>query len=426
MNEIDQPFENLMADPAAWSHDTPPMSGEPVFRVRVDGGPADRPSLATLCEDPARFGYWSCDLSGLDAKRDYVVEVLCRPEQVRSDIQRQAALFSAETGKFHQQLDAIGYRDGWEVLRRRIQGNEADGLQLRLYSGWAIGEVRWSDARVYDVTGEELPRSFRVAVVSGNPIGAESPADCADFYSEKLDVAASARPDIVCLPEYINRAGLSANGGGFAEPIPGPTSLRLAEKAREHGFYIAASIQEQVTDRCYNTGLLIDRHGGFVGKYRKTHLPAGEGLSRGVAPGHDYPVFHTDFGTVAFMICYDGHFPEVARILALRGAGLILFPNMGDNRESGAVWDSVVRTRAVDNQVVIAAALNNGRSRIVSQKGEFLAETEEKGGVIWADCDPNTTISDFTGLPLGRRYDLLRRSDTYDALTRRTAENLED
>ena len=238
-------------------------------------------------------------------------------------------------------------------------------------------------------------------------------------------MAAAAKPDIVCLPEMINTAGLPKSTEMFDEPVPGPTTWRLAEKAREHGIYIGASILEKGQDRSYNTGVLIDRHGGFVGKYRKTHLPAGESLGQGIAPGSTYPVFHTDFGSVAFMICYDGHFPEVARVLALKGAGLILFPNMGDERESGKIWDSVVRTRAVDNQVLIAAALNNGRSRIVSQKGEFLAETEEKGAVIWADCDPNASVSDFTGRPIHRRYDLLRRYDTFDVLTGRTADQIE-
>jgi predicted amidohydrolase len=426
MHELDYTFTNLMSDPDAWRQGHPPLSQEPVFRVRVDGGPAERAALATVCEDSARFGYWEHPLTGLDPKRTYTVEVLCRAENAGSDRCRQAVLTRTEDGKFHQQLDAVGLRDGWDVLRRTVTGEEAtSGLALRLYAGWTPGEVRWSEARIYDVTGAEAPKTYRVAVVSGNPINPSSPADCADFYCEKLDVAASARPDIVCLPELINTTGLGSGREQFAEPIPGPTTWRLAEKARDHGFYVAASVMEQVNDRTYNTGILIDRHGGFVGKYRKTHLPAGEGLGRGIAPGHEYPVFHTDFGSVAFMICYDGHFPEVARILALKGAGLILFPNMGDNREAGSVWDSVVRTRAVDNQVTVAASLNNGRSRIVSSKGVFLAETEEKGSVIWADCDPADSICDFSGLPLQKRYDLLRRYDTFGPLVERTANNLE-
>ncbi len=426
MEELDYRFENLLADPAEWGQGYPPLAQEPVFRVRVDGGPAERQALATVCESTSLFGYWERSLTGLESDRTYTVEVLCRPEGFDASRARQAVLIAGPKERFHQQLDAAGTRDGWEVLRRSFSGSDAtEGMSLRLYSGWALGEVRWSECRLYDVTDAPGNLPYKVAVVSGNPIDPGSPADCADFYCEKLDVAATSRPDIVCLPELINVKGLPDEMGLFAEPVPGPTTWRLAEKAREHGFYVAVSVREQAEDRVYNTGVLIDRHGGFVGKYRKTHLPAGEGLTKGLAPGHEYPIFHTDFGKVAFMICYDGHFPEVSRILALKGAGLILFPNMGDNRDGGAVWDSVVRTRAVDNQVAIAASLNNGRSRIVAQTGAILAESEEKGSVIWADIDPDLTISDFTGLPLGRRYDLIRRADTFGPLTQGTAENLE-
>ena len=264
MTELDYSFTNLLTDPDAWTSGHPPLSKAPVFRVRVDGGPADRPALATVCEDSAGFGYWEQGISGLEPRRRYTVEVLCRAQASGCDRLRQAALVTRD-GKFYQQLDAVGLRDGWDVLRRTISGAEAaEGLALRLYSGWTVGEVRWSDARVYDTTDAEGPRTFRVAVVSGNPIKPQSPADCADFYGEKLDVAAAAKPDIVCLPEKINTTGLGRGSEQFAEPIPGPTTWRLAEKARDHGFYVAASILEQANDRAYNTGVLIDRHGGRI------------------------------------------------------------------------------------------------------------------------------------------------------------------
>jgi predicted amidohydrolase len=167
----------------------------------------------------------------------------------------------------------------------------------------------------------------------------------------------------------------------------------------------------------YNTGLLIDRTGGVLGKYRKTHLPIAEGLLRGLAPGETYPVFRTDFGTVGLMICYDGHFPEVARILSLAGAEVILFPNMGDGREEGGLWESVVRTRAVDNQVHVAAAVNSGRSCIVSPRGELLSAADaEPGAVVSARCEIGSSLRDYSGRPIGRRYHQLRRVDTYEAL----------
>jgi predicted amidohydrolase len=425
MVELDYPFEDLGSEAADWQNWSPPLAPDPLYRIRVNGGPAERQALATICEGTAGFGCWERELVGLDPKRQYLVEALCRPVERGSDRFAQPVLVVTGNGQFYQHLDAVGKRGGWDVFWRTFSGAEATvGLTLRLFSGWCPGEVRWSEIRVYDVTDMEVRPPFNVAVVSGNPSNPTSPADCVDFYCDKLDVAASERPDIVVLPELINTTGLTSSQKQ-AEPVPGPTTWRLAEKARDHGFYVAASVLEQSGNRAFNTGVLIDRHGGFVGKYHKTHLPQGESLTRGVAPGHEYPVFHTDFGQVAFMICYDGHFPEVARVLALKGADLILFPNMGDNREGGSLLDSVLRTRAVDNQVLIAAALNSGRSRIVSQKGVFLAESEEKGSVIWADCDPIASTCDFTQRPIHKRYDLIRRYDTFDPLVTKLTDNRE-
>ena len=122
---------------------------------------------------------------------------------------------------------------------------------------------------------------------------------------------------------------------------------------------------------------------------------------------------------LGYMICYDAHYPEVPRILGLKGAEIILFSNMGDNREGGVLWESVLRTRAVDNQVHIVAAVNSGRSCIVSPKGEVLAMTDKTAGsVAQAACDLNTSMSDFSKRPIYRRYDQLRRADVFEDLVR--------
>ncbi|VAW18019.1 hypothetical protein MNBD_BACTEROID01-2122 [hydrothermal vent metagenome] len=80
--------------------------------------------------------------------------------------------------------------------------------------------------------------------------------------------------------------------------------------------------------------ILIDRKGQIVGKYHKTHLTVREQFIKSISPGNEYPVFRTDFGKVGLMVCYDNHFPEVARILAVKGAELIAYPSMGDGCES--------------------------------------------------------------------------------------------
>jgi predicted amidohydrolase len=290
---------------------------------------------------------------------------------------------------------------------------------LHLFFSWsAQGRVLWADARVYEDIEAETPRLVHAAAISGGPKKPESPAQCLDFYAERIGNLAQPL-DIICLPELINVAGLPGTSSSWAEPIPGPTSELLSEKAREAGAYIGASILEQQGDAVYNTGLLIDRTGGLVGKYRKTHVTLNEGLLRGYAPGNECPVFPTDFGVIGYMICYDGHYPELPRLLSLKGAELILFSNMGDSREGGDLWESVVRTRAVDNQVHIVAAVNSGRSCIVSPKGELLANTDRTAGAVaQATCDLNASLCDFSKRPIYRRYDQLRRADLYDDLAR--------
>ena len=195
--------------------------------------------------------------------------------------------------------------------------------------------------------------------------------------------------------------------------------MRLAERARTHGFWIAASLLEAHDGAVWNTGVLIDRHGGFVGKYRKTHPTIGESLLNGTVPGNEYPVFQTDFGTVGYLICYDNHYPEVARSLSLRGAEILLFSNAGDGREQGDLWEPYVRTRALDNQVHIVAAVNKpSQTMVVSPRGEILGRADgSPGGIVQAECDLDISVRDSTGRSLSKRYDVLRRSDTFGSLT---------
>ena len=287
---------------------------------------------------------------------------------------------------------------------------------------YGLDRFRQSDvggATLRDVSGQPRPdRTVTLAAITGNPKNPKAPVDCLDFYTDRIDSLRDQNVDLVCLPEWINACGLAGGAAEWAEPIPGPTSERLAEKARSYGMYVAASIVERQDHGIYNTGLLLDRTGGILGKHRKTQVTLNEGLVDGLAPGNDYPVFRTDFGVVGYMICYDGHYPEIPRILGLQGAEVILFSNMGDGREGGGIWEPVVQTRAIDNQAHIVASLNRGTSCIVSPKGEFLSKGDgEAGSIALATCDLNSSICDFSKLPIHRRYDQLRRADSFSKLT---------
>ncbi|MDA0746921.1 MAG: carbon-nitrogen hydrolase family protein [bacterium] len=426
MNEKIVPFTDLLLDPNTWEAWTPRDEVEIRSSVLIDGGPGGRPALVLEgAGNPFACGCWRLSLGGLQGGRRYRVEVVFRTEGVDAPGKCVRAILTEQPEQkkepaFYDHLDSMGRRDGWQVLARELDvAGETPALALNLFLAWsARGHVRWSDVRLYDVTAERAGgRNVKLAAISGNPKNPTSPAACIDFYANRIDEVRGA--DLVCLPELINVMGVPQDRAGLAEPIPGPTSERLSDRARTHGFYLAASILERAGGAIYNTGLLIDRSGGIVGKYRKTHLAPGEDLLQGVAPGNDYPVFRTDFGTVGYMICWDGHFPEVPRLLSLNGAEVILFSNAGDGREGGSLWEPFIRTRALDNQVHIVAAVNAGRSCIVSPKGEVLSMADQTSGAIAsATCDLDASVANFSGRPIHRRYDQYRRADSYDALRR--------
>ncbi len=425
--ERDAPFTDLMSDINAWSEWSPRPETGPIFRASVDEGPGGRPAAVLSGNgNPAVCGCWRLPLPGLTVGRRYAVEVLFDADGLPDPGKSVHAMLTAPGGgsargrDFYDHLDYAGREGTWHrmAVGFEVTGPPAD-LTLELFLAWSrSGSVRWADGRLYDVTDDPPPaRTVRLSAVSGDPEAPGSPAECIAFYTERM--AGLKEADLICLPELINVARLDQPTTDLAEPVPGPTTQTLSEAARQSGSYVGASILEREGDVIYNTGVLLDRAGGLVGKYRKTHLPANEGYLGGVAPGDDYPVFETDFGTVGYMICYDGHFPEVARTLALSGAEVILLSNNGDGREGGNLWEPFIRTRALDNQVHIVAAVNSGRSCVISPKAEVLCMTDRTpGAVASAECDLNASVTDFTGRPIRRRYHQLRRSNTYQALAR--------
>ena len=114
---------------------------------------------------------------------------------------------------------------------------------------------------------------------------------------QRLEQAASFQPDIACLPELFARSA--------AEPVPGPTTERLAAWARKHSSYVIAGIKTLSGGRSYNSAVLLDRSGKLMGRFDKIH-PTERELENGITPGAtDPPVFETDFGIIGIQICFD-------------------------------------------------------------------------------------------------------------------------
>ena len=178
-----------------------------------------------------------------------------------------------------------------------------------------------------------------------------------------------------------------------AEPVPGPTTERLAELAREFQMAIVAPIYEkEAPGILYNTAAVLDADGAYLGKYRKTHIPHTSGFWEKFffRPGNlGYPVFQTAYAKVGVYICYDRHFPEGARALGLNGAEVVYNPSATVKGLSGHLWELEQPAHAAANgyfmgcvnRVGVEAPWNlgefYGRSYFVNPRGEIIAQAAE-------------------------------------------------
>jgi beta-ureidopropionase len=190
-----------------------------------------------------------------------------------------------------------------------------------------------------------------------------------------------------------------------AEPEDGPTVSRMREVARQHQIVLIVPWYEEAQPGVYyNTACVIERDGSVVGKYRKTHIPqVGPCFWEKFyfKPGNlGYPVFDTSVGRVGLIICYDRHFPEVARELGLGGAELVFNPSATVESLSRYLWELEQPAHAVangfwiaaSNRVGIEAPLNPhkfyGSSYFCSPRGKIVAQaSDSKDEVLVAGLD---------------------------------------
>jgi predicted amidohydrolase len=137
--------------------------------------------------------------------------------------------------------------------------------------------------------------------------------------------AAAEKADLVLFPELVVHGHCTPQTWELAEPVPeGPSTRKLSDLARRHRLVLSAGLSEKERDVVYNTQVLVGPD-GYIGKQRKLHLSRDEvNYYKG---GRDILVFDIGRCKVGTVICYDNQFPEVARILALRGAEVLLMPH---------------------------------------------------------------------------------------------------
>jgi N-carbamoylputrescine amidase len=184
---------------------------------------------------------------------------------------------------------------------------------------------------------------------------------------------------------------------GYVEPIPGPTTDRIAEVARKHRMHVVFGTYERVGGGIFNTAVLMGRDGEIIGRYHKVQLPDVERWS--VTPGDSFPVFKAEFGSVGMMVCYDINFPEPARCLALNGAEIIFHPTMGYDMPGHCEGNGLLRARmrAMDNFVPLVIATCGSGSMIVNCDGTVLAMARPNSeGIISAVVDLDATPADHS------------------------------
>lgn len=137
--------------------------------------------------------------------------------------------------------------------------------------------------------------------------------------------AQAEKADLVLFPELVVHGHCSPNTWEVAEIVPdGPSVRRLSALAREHRLVLAVGMSEKERDIVYNTHVLVGPD-GYIGKQRKLHLSRDEvNYYKG---GREILVFDTGHCKLGMVICYDNQFPEVSRVLALRGAEVLLMPH---------------------------------------------------------------------------------------------------
>lgn len=156
---------------------------------------------------------------------------------------------------------------------------------------------------------------------------------------------------------------------GLAEPIAGPTTRLLQAMARRHRVVLVTSVYEAARSGRYNTAVVIERDGRLLGTYRKMHIPDDAANYYSEAyyfkPGDlGVKVFKTSVATIAPLICWDQWFPEGARLAAVAGAQIIIYPTAigfqlkarpGINQAEHSAWQTIQRSHAIANGVFVAA-----------------------------------------------------------------------
>lgn len=286
----------------------------------------------------------------------------------------------------------------------------------------------------------KAPRTVNLALVQMTTPG--SIAANIEKAIDKVRQAAKAGAHIVCLQELFNAPypcqSEDHDRFAWAETIPGPTSNAMSKVAKECSVVVTGSVFERRAHGLYhNTALVFDTDGQQVGFYRKMHIPDDPHYYEKFyfTPGDTgFTVAKTKYAVLGVGVCWDQWYPEAARLFALRGAEILLYPTaigwlaqdkdiVGKSQNES--WETMMRSHAIANGVYVAAANRVGKEENIEFWGGSFAY--DPAGVllhrashideelVMVRCDLDFINTQRTYWPFLRD----RRIDAYGDLTKR-------
>lgn len=230
----------------------------------------------------------------------------------------------------------------------------------------------------------------------------------------------------------------------WAETIPGPSTEKLGKLAKELKVVIVASLFERRAPGLYhNTAVVLEKDGTIAGQYRKMHIPDDPGFYEKFyfTPGDlGFTPITTSVGVLGVLICWDQWYPEAARLMAMAGADMLIYPTaiggvpedpIDERNRQREAWITAQRAHAVSNGIPVIVAnrvgtehnpkikdehlLFYGSSFITGPQGEFLAQANQEQQILIADIDRTRSEKVRRLWPFFRD----RRIDAYEGLTKR-------
>lgn len=297
-------------------------------------------------------------------------------------------------------------------------------------------------------------RSDRVVLGLTQTRCSQSPKENLAHTIDRIEAAARDGANIVCTQElFANRYFCQTEDHEnfkLAEPIPGPTTQALKKIAKRRKIVIVASLFElRAPGLFHNTAVVIDADGTLLGRYRKMHIPDDPAFYEKFyfTPGDlGFRVWDTKFGRIGVLICWDQWFPEAARLTAMQGADMLLYPTAigwlpSEKKEFGQTqresWQLIQRSHAIANGCYVAAVNRVGHEKssgsegiqfwgnsfVAGTSGEMLARAgERKEENLLAELDLGALNETRTVWPFFRD----RRIDAYGSLTNRWSDSPEE